>query len=146
MGYVSSVPGGYDDLLRLRPFFFWCRNAAGWSQVDEDELEMGERELYEVQFWQVPMAIPALQRVTSRQVAVMGFLLCSTRTRRAQRIGWPVLPQHSKVKAGWWMDLKVDVNNLWLHIQILWKNDGSSASCSMCLTSPSSGRFELTVV
>ena len=54
----------------LRPSFFFDAEMQLDVQVDEDELEMGERELYEVQ----------LTDVSRRQ---HGLLLCSTRTRRA---------------------------------------------------------------
>ena len=67
---VVKPCGGMTWPVKTPSFFFWCRNAAGWSQVDEDELEMGERELYEVQLTDksLPWAIPAPRNASCHDV------------------------------------------------------------------------------
>jgi len=88
------------DLLRP-DLFLWCRNAAGIARWMKMSLK-----------W-VSGSSTRCNWLTSRRHGLPALLHACNASRR---IGWPVLPQHSKVKAGWWMDLKVDVNNLWLHI------------------------------
>lgn len=86
-GWWSFPVEVWHDLLRP-DLFLWCRNAAGIARWMKMSLKWVSGSSTRCNCWQVPMAIPALQRAS----------------RRVRCIGWPVLPQHSKVKAG--MDLK----------------------------------------